>query len=152
VLSRAARAERELGRQPTLDELADRLGVEREWLREVQRAARLPLSLEAPLSEDGDLTRGDLIADEAAADAPRLAAEAGDLADRLTEALEQLPARERQVLRLRFGLNGEPERTLEEVAAVLGVSRERIRQVESSGLARLRVMPSVRSDLLEYIR
>jgi RNA polymerase primary sigma factor len=156
LLSRAARAERELalelGRQPNLDELADHLGVEREWLCEVRRAARLPLSLEAPLTEDGDLTRGDLVGDEAAADAPRLAAEASDLSDRLADALDELPARERQVLRLRFGLNGEPERTLDEVAQVLGVSRERIRQVEHSALARLRSMPRVRRDLREYAR
>jgi RNA polymerase primary sigma factor len=156
LLSRAARSERELhvelGRQPSLDELADRLGVEREWLCEVRRAARLPLSLEAPLTENGDLTRGDMVGDEAAADAPPLAAEAADLADRLTQALDELPGRERQVLHLRFGLNGEPERTLDEVATVLGVSRERIRQVEYSALARLRAMPRVRRDLREYIR
>jgi RNA polymerase primary sigma factor len=156
LLSRAARGERELylelGRQPSLDELADHLGVEREWLCEVRRAARLPLSLEAPLTDDGDLTRGDMVDDEAAAEAPRVAAEAADLADRLTQALDELPGRERQVLRLRFGLSGEPERTLDEVASVLGVSRERIRQVESSALARLRAMPAVRRDLHEYIR
>jgi RNA polymerase primary sigma factor len=141
-----------LSRQPSLDELADHLGVEREWLCEVRRAARLPLSLEAPLTDDGDLTRGDMVDDEAAAEAPRVAAEAADLADRLTQALDELPGRERQVLRLRFGLSGEPERTLDEVASVLGVSRERIRQVESSALARLRAMPAVRRDLHEYIR
>ena len=69
-----------------------------------------------------------------------------ELADRLTQALDELPGRERQVLRLRFGLNGEPERTLDEVATILGVSRERIRQVEHSALARLRAMPRVRRD------
>ena len=156
LLARAARQERELylelGRRPTLDELAERLGVEREWLREVRRAARLPLSLEAPVTDDGELTRGDLVGDEAAAEAPRRAAEASDLADRLTQALDELPWRERQVLRLRFGLAGEPERTLDEVARVLGVSRELIRQVELSALARLRAMPRVRRDLREYVR
>jgi RNA polymerase primary sigma factor len=156
LLTRAARAERELyvelGRQPSLDELAERLDVERDWLREVRRAARLPLSLEAPVNEDGDLTRGDLVRDEAAADAPPLAAEASDLAERVGEALEALPVRERQVLRLRFGLNGEPERTLEEVAGVLGVSRELVRQVETTALAHLRAMPRVRRDLREYVR
>jgi RNA polymerase primary sigma factor len=156
LLTRAARAERdlhvELGRQPTLDELAEHLGVEREWLSDVRGAARLPLSLEAPLTDDGELTRGDLVRDEAAADAPRRAAEAADLADRLTQALDELPGRERQVLHLRFGLDGEPERSLDEVARLLGVSRELIRQVESSGLARLRSMPRVRRDLREYVR
>jgi RNA polymerase primary sigma factor len=156
LLSRAARAERdlyvELARQPSLDELAERLDVDRDWLREVRRASRMPLSLEAPLNEDADLTRGDLVRDEAATDAPRLAAEASDLADRLTEVLDELPTRERQVLRLRFGLNGEPERTLEEVAGVLGVSRELVRQVETTALGRLRAMPRVRRDLREYVR
>src|SRR5207302_10366423 len=98
VRARAARAGRELavelGRQPSLDELASRVEVAPEWLREVQRAARLPLSLETPLNQDGDLTRADLIGDDAAGDAPRLAAEAGDLAERLTAALEQLNPRE----------------------------------------------------------
>jgi RNA polymerase primary sigma factor len=112
----------------------------------------MPLSLEAPLTEDADLTRGDLVRDEAAAEAPPLAAEASDLADRLTEVLDELPTRERQVLRLRFGLNGEPERTLEEVAGVLGVSRELVRQVETTALGRLRAMPRVRRDLREYVR
>ena len=155
LLARAKRVERELAielqRQPTLDEQAQRLRVNLDWLREVRRAAQLPLSLETPLGGDGDLTRADLIGDDRAAEAPRASAEAADLAGRLTRALDELTARERLVLRMRFGLDGEPERTLDEVARELGVSRERIRQVELAALARLRRMPHVLDELAEYV-
>ncbi len=154
-LTKTARAERELaaelGREPSVDEVAQYLDIDPERINEARRAARMPLSLETPLGEDGELTRGDLIGDETAAEAARESAEANDLSERLEGALDELHPRERQVLRLRFGLDRGHERTLGEVGEELGVSRERIRQIEAEALAKLRRMPRLRRELLEYV-
>src|SRR5438477_559332 len=142
-LTKTARAERELaaelGREPSIDEVAQFLDIDPERINEARRAARMPLSLETPLGEDGELTRGDLIGDDTAAEAARESSEA------------ELHPRERQVLRLRFGLDRGHERTLGEVGEELGVSRERIRQIEAEALAKLRRMPRLRRELLEYV-
>ncbi len=154
-LTKTARAERELaaelGREPSVDEVAQFLDIDPERINEARRAARMPLSLETPLGEDGELTRGDLIGDDTAAEAARESAEASDLSERLESALDELHPRERQVLRLRFGLDRGHERTLGEVGEELGVSRERIRQIEAEALAKLRRMPRLRRELLEYV-
>ncbi len=154
-LSKLAHGERELsaqfGRQPTVDELAQYLDIDPERINTVRRAARVPLSLETPLSEDGELTRGDLISDDLTVGSAGDSAEAADLSVRLEAALDQLQPRERQVLRLRFGLDHRHERTLTEAGEVLGVSRERIRQIEAVALAKLRRTPGLRQELLEYI-
>ena len=140
----------ELGRQPTLDELCQHLGIDPDRIKEARRAARMPLSLEAPLGEDGELTRGDLIGDDAAAEAASRSSEAADLSKRLQSALDELHPRECQVLRLRFGLDRGYDRTLGEVGEELGVSREQIRQIEAKGLRKLRHMPSLLRDLQVY--
>jgi RNA polymerase primary sigma factor len=154
-LTKTARAERELaaelGREPSVDEVAQYLDIDPERINEARRAARMPLSLETPLGEDGELTRGDLIGDDTAAEAARESSEASDLSERLESALDELHPRERQVLRLRFGLDRGHERTLGEVGEELGVSRERIRQIEAEALAKLRRMPRLRRELLEYV-
>jgi RNA polymerase primary sigma factor len=154
LLTRIARAERELtaklGRQPTADELGECLDIEPERILETRRAARLPLSLESPFGEDGELTRGDLIGDEAAAETAHRSCEASDLSERLQAVLDELHPRERQVLRLRFGLDRGYERTLGEVGELLSVSRERIRQIEAQGLGKLRRVPGLLRDLLLY--
>lgn len=154
-LTKTARAERELaaelGREPSVDEVAQFLDIDPERINEARRAARMPLSLETPLGEDGELTRGDLIGDDTAAEAARESSEASDLSERLESALDELHPRERQVLRLRFGLDRGHERTLGEVGEELGVSRERIRQIEAEALAKLRRMPRLRRELLEYV-
>jgi RNA polymerase primary sigma factor len=83
--------------------------------------------------------------------ASRESAEASDLSERLESALDELHPRERQVLRLRFGLDRGHERTLGEIGEELGVSRERIRHIEAEALAKLRCMPRLRRELLEYV-
>jgi RNA polymerase primary sigma factor len=154
-LGRLARAERELAaelvREPTVDEVAQYLDVDPQRINEVRCAARMPVSLETPLGEDSDLTRGDLIGDDLTVEAAGESAEAADLSERLEAALDELCPRERHVLRLRFGLERQHARTLSEVGEELGVSRERIRQIEAEALAKLRRMPRLRQELLEYI-
>jgi RNA polymerase primary sigma factor len=155
LLTRVNRAERELtarlGRQPLRDEVAQFLETDPERIEEARRAGLAPLSLEAPVGEGEALTRGDLIGDHAAGDAARASTEATDLRERLGSALDGLPARERQVLELRFGLDRGQERTLGEVGDELGISRERVRQVETSALRKLRADPLVRRSLREYL-
>jgi RNA polymerase primary sigma factor len=155
LLLKVTRLERELqaatGATPTIEELAERLGLEPERIVEARRAAQVPLSIEAPLGDDSDLTRGDLLGDDSAAQAVHWSAEQRELAERLTAALAALDPRERMVLRMRFGLERNDERTLNEVAATMGVSRERIRQIEQAALAKLRRMPGLRREIIEYL-
>jgi RNA polymerase primary sigma factor len=154
-LTKVARAERELAaglaRQPTTDEVAQFLDIDPERIAEIRRAARMTLSLETPMGENGELTRGDLIRDDTATEAANETSEASDLSNRLESLLDELHPRERQVLRLRFGLDGGHEQTLGEVGEELGVSRERIRQIEAEALGKLRRMPRLRRELLEYL-
>jgi RNA polymerase sigma factor (sigma-70 family) len=155
LLTRSARAESELsaelGRQPTLDEIGRCLDVDPARIAEARQAARGPLSLESPLGSDTDLTRADLLCDDAASDAAPRSSEASELSSALESALDELSPCERQVLRLRFGLNGNRERTLSEISRELGISRDCIRKVQNEGLRKLRRMPSVRRDLLPYL-
>ncbi len=96
-----------------------------------------PTSLDLPIGEDGDATLGDLIEATDAVDT-RAAAEAGALQRAIAEALEELTPREQRILRMRFGIGGTADHTLEEVGKVFGVTRERIRQIEAKALAKLR--------------
>ncbi len=150
-MSRAQRAlSAQLDREPTPQELALYLEVPTEKVEEALRAARVPLSLEDPVGEDSDSTRGDLIADEGEQEALDAAVERQDLRDLLDRALAVLEPRERVVLRWRFGLDCERERTLSEVGEALGVSRERVRQIEAEALRKLR-RPEVRRFLADYV-
>jgi RNA polymerase primary sigma factor len=155
LLTRVMRAEREMqaetGITPSIDEIAARLGLDVDRILEARRAAQTPLSIEAPLSEDSDLTRGDLLGDEAAAHAAHRAVEKQELSRSLAEALERLDPRERTIIQMRFGLERNKEWTLTEVASVMGVSRERIRQIEQAALAKLRRMPALRNEVFEYL-
>jgi RNA polymerase primary sigma factor len=155
LLTRVRRAERELqaatGQVPSLEVVAAHLGLEVERIVEARRAAQAPLSIEAPLGDDTGLTRGDLLGDEVAGQAAHRAVEKEELSKRLAEALEMLDPRERKILAMRFGLERGEERTLSEVAEVIGVSRERIRQIEQAALAKLRRMPGLRNEVLEYL-
>jgi len=127
----------EQGREPTLDELADKLKTTPSRVREIQRLAQEPVSLETPVGLDEGSALGDFIEDHQAVE-PADAAARALLAAAVGEALEELTERERQVVRLRFGLDDGQVRTLEEVGREFGVTRERIRQIEAKTLAKLR--------------
>jgi RNA polymerase primary sigma factor len=126
-----------LGRMPTRAELAAEMTMTEEKLSELLRGAIEPLSLEAPIGEEGESRLADLIP---ATDAHNPVHEAtrGALRDELMAALEELTPREKDVILLRYGLDGDEPRTLEEVGRALEVTRERVRQIESSALAKLR--------------
>jgi RNA polymerase primary sigma factor len=155
LLTRVMRAEREIqaetGELPSIEEVARTLGTDVERIVEARRAAQVPLSIEAPLGEDSDMTRGDLLGDEKAGQAALREVEKKELAKRLAEALQTLDSRERRILEMRFGLEHGEERTLTEVAEVMGVSRERIRQIEQAALAKLRRLPGLRNEVIEYL-
>jgi RNA polymerase primary sigma factor len=141
--------QQELGREPQIAEIAERLGLPPEKVQDVVQAARHPVSLETPLGEDGSSTLGDLIADRGVRSPHDHAANAL-LKRHMEDALKELGAREAQVVRLRYGLDDGREHTLGEIADVLGVSSERVRQIEAAALTKLR-QPKVRYKLREYL-
>jgi RNA polymerase primary sigma factor len=155
LLTRVMRAERELqletGDAPSIEQIAEHLGTDVERIIEARRAAQAPLSIEAPLGDDSDMTRGDLLGDETAGQAAHREVEKQELSSRLGVALMSLDPRERHIIQLRFGLERGDERTLSEVAEVMGVSRERIRQIEQTALAKLRRLPGLRNEVSEYL-
>ena len=139
----------ELEREPTVDELAARVELTPEKVREIQRIAQEPVSLETPVGEEDDSSLGDFVEDPTA-EAPAAAAARVLLGEAITEALTELSDRERQVVKLRFGLEDGQIRTLEEVGQEFGVTRERIRQIESKTLAKLR-HPTRSQRLRDYL-
>ena len=139
----------ELGREPTPEEIGDRMGMPAERIREIQKISQEPVSLETPIGEEEDSQLGDFIEDSAAVVPPE-AASFSMLQEQLNKVLEGLAERERKVISLRFGLEDGHPRTLEEVGREFGVTRERIRQIESKTLAKLR-HPSRSGKLKDYI-
>jgi len=127
----------ELGRDPTPEEIAKHMRLSALRVREIMKIAQEPVSLETPIGEEEDSPLGDFIEDEAAP-APAEAASFMLLREQLEEVLETLTDREKNVLRLRFGLEDGRSRTLEEVGQSFGVTRERIRQIEAKALRKLR--------------
>jgi RNA polymerase sigma factor (sigma-70 family) len=125
------------GREPTEHELSARVGMPVEKLRLLIDAARLPYSLDAPAGQDEDSAIRDFVS-ERAVPSPEDEALRGELANRIERVLELLDPREQEVLRLRFGLSTDHEHTLAEVGRRLGLSRERVRQIESRAVAKLR--------------
>ena len=138
-----------LGREPDAEEIALKMGTTSEKVRQILRAAKQPISLETPVGEDEGNTIADFIADRGV-QAPAEAADDAMLKHQVENALAELNPRERQVLRMRFGLEDGRDRTLGEIGEELGVSRERVRQIEAEALAKLR-HPRLRSRLREYI-
>ncbi|MFZ0493118.1 MAG: RNA polymerase sigma factor RpoD [Acidimicrobiia bacterium] len=127
----------ELGREPTIKEIAAELEVEPDRVSELRRIAQDPVSLETPLGEEEDSTLGDFVQDPEA-EVPVRAAAFNLLQEYVAHALEELNERERQVIVMRFGLEDGTVRTLEEVGRHFNVTRERIRQLETKALAKLR--------------
>jgi RNA polymerase primary sigma factor len=127
----------QLGREPTVEELAELLELPADKVRVILRSAKLPLSLETPVGEEDDSTLGNFIADRDAVD-PMEAAEIRNLSDCTQRALSTLTPREERVLRLRFGIDEDSSHTLEEVGQEFAVTRERIRQIEAKALRKLR--------------
>lgn len=138
-----------LGREPTPEEIADEMGLTPERVREIQKISQEPVSLETPIGEEEDSQLGDFIEDDAAV-VPPDAASFSMLQEQLAKTLEGLAERERKVISLRFGLEDGHPRTLEEVGREFGVTRERIRQIESKTLAKLR-HPSRSQKLKDYL-
>jgi RNA polymerase primary sigma factor len=139
----------DLGRDPTPEEIADEMGISAERVREIQKISQEPVSLETPIGEEEDSQLGDFIED-ASAIAPPDAASESMLREQLDSVLDGLAERERKVIKFRFGLEDGHPRTLEEVGREFGVTRERIRQIESKTLAKLR-HPSRSASLKDYI-
>jgi RNA polymerase primary sigma factor len=139
----------ELGREPTVEEVAAKVELTPDRVRDIQRIALEPLSLETPIGEENDSSLGDIVEDPTAI-APATAAARALLTEAIEEALDELNDRERAVVRLRFGLDDGQVRTLEEVGKEFGVTRERIRQIESKTLAKLR-HPTRSQRLRDYL-
>ena len=139
----------ELGREPTDDELAAEMQMPVEKVRETRKIAQEPVSLETPIGEEEDSHLGDFIPDDDIP-APADAAAFSLLKEQLNEVLNTLNERERDVLRLRFGLVDGKARTLEEVGSQFNVTRERIRQIEAKALRKLR-HPSRSKKLKDYL-
>ena len=125
----------EMGRDPTPEELAKKTGVPARKVRLILESSRKPLSLETPIGEDSEL--GDFLEDKSA-ESPNDSLISQDLTNQVERALGTLSAKEKEILRLRFGIGDEGEHTLEEVGKRFSVTRERIRQIETKALRKLR--------------
>jgi RNA polymerase primary sigma factor len=129
-----------IGREPRPDEIAAELELTTEEVREILRMARSPISLEKPIGENEDARLGDLVEDELA-ESPFDVASVSLRCEDIEHALAALPARERRLIELRFGLHGGRPRTLEQVGRTFGLRRERVRQIENTTLTRLASLP-----------
>jgi RNA polymerase primary sigma factor len=127
----------ENGKEPSIKEIADKLGMTKEKVREALRVSQDPVSLETPIGEEEDSHLGDFIPDHNALD-PAEAASQALLKEEIDKVLETLTPREANVLRMRYGLTDGLPHTLEEVGAEFEVTRERIRQIEAKALRKLR--------------
>ena len=137
LLRTTHRLTQELGREPSPEEMANALDLDTEKVETMLQVARRPLSLELPIDEDGDSELGDFIENDDAV-APAEIVSSAILRDLLLDVLEDLPPREVRILQMRYGLVDGKTYTLEEVGRKLGVTRERIRQIEVQALSRLR--------------
>jgi RNA polymerase primary sigma factor len=151
-LNKVVRAERklrgELLREPTSAEIADELDLPADEVEHIRRSAQVPVSLEKPVGDEEESEFGHFITDDHSP-LPDEVAEAGLRKDLLMKILGTLSARERRVLEMRYGLNGEHPRTLDEVGRAFDVTRERIRQIENQCLKKLRAMADAQN--LQYV-
>lgn len=137
VAQSAARLRAELGREPTTDEVAEASGTSAEEVEVAVAATRPYMSLDGPIDAEGDGRLGDCLPDTMSP-SPEDAAMGRALADAISEALASLPDREAMVLRHYFGLDGESPKPMEEIGGIMGVTRERVRQIKESALCELR--------------
>ena len=153
VINKLSRVQRQmlqdLGREPTPDELARELDMPVEKVQEVQKYGREPISLHTPLGEDGDSEFGDLIEDTDAI-APSDAVAFSLLQEQFKQVLETLSPREAGVIKMRYGLKAAQPKTLDDIGRVYGVTRERIRQIESKTMSKLR-HPSRSQTLRDFL-
>jgi RNA polymerase primary sigma factor len=145
----AERLSQSLERQPTAEEIAIALGQPTDRIERVLEAARRPVSLETPVGDEGEHTLGDFLPDEDLPNPTEFASQQMLRSD-LSRALEHLTERERRIIDLRYGLADGQRRTLEEVGRVLGMTRERARQIEAEALRRLR-HPDIGQHLRDYL-
>jgi RNA polymerase primary sigma factor len=139
----------ELGREPLPEEIAEKMGVTVERVREIQKIAQDPVSLETPIGEEEDSHLGDFIEDEKTV-TPSDSVAFSMLKEQLLGVLDTLTPREEKVLRLRYGIDDGKPRTLEEVGKEFNVTRERIRQIEAKALRKLR-HPSRSKRLKDFL-
>jgi RNA polymerase primary sigma factor len=143
-LNKVLQVERQLlqeyGREPSASEISRELEFSTPEVKEIQRMAQLPVSLEKPIGEEDESELGDFVEDDMA-ESPFEVASESLRRDNVRKALRLLPRREREVIRMRFGLDGEQSKTLEEVGQAFGVTRERIRQIENNTLKKLQLLP-----------
>jgi RNA polymerase primary sigma factor len=130
----------ELGREPGPEEIAGELEITTREVKDVLRIAQMPVSLEKPIGEEDDSELGDFVEDETV-ESPLEQAMENVRRENVRRALDALPAREREVIEMRYGLKGHEARTLEEVGRAFGVTRERIRQIENNTLKKLEMLP-----------
>ena len=153
TINKLARTERylvqTLGRSPKPEEIAERMDMPVEKVRKVLKIAKEPISLETPIGEEKDSSLGDFIEDEKATN-PSEAVVGSNLADQTRKVLSTLTPREEKVLRMRFGIGGKSDHTLEEVGQDFNVTRERIRQIEAKALKKLR-HPSRAKQLESFV-
>src|SRR5262249_34440139 len=133
-----------LGREPRPEEIAEELDMTTEEVREILRMAQHPVSLEKPIGEEEESQLGDFVKDENTESPDEAAALTLRRSD-IEAALSALPERDRRVIELRFGLDGQQPCTLEEVGRAFGVTRERIRQIENNTLKRLETLPEAQA-------
>jgi RNA polymerase primary sigma factor len=139
----------EIGREPTPEELAEKLGMPLEKVRKTLKIAREPLSLETPIGDEGDSNLGDLIEDKNAI-LPIDAMIQSNLREITTRLLASLTPREERIVRMRFGLGMNSDHTLEQVGQQLSVTRERIRQIEAKAIRKLK-HPSRSRELRSFL-
>ena len=153
TINKLARTERylvqDLGRPPTPEEIAEKMDMPVEKVRKVLKIAKEPISLETPIGEEQDSSLGDFIADDDAVN-PSDAVINSNLAEQTRKVLSTLTPREEKVLRMRFGIGGKSDHTLEEVGQDFNVTRERIRQIEAKALRKLR-HPSRSKQLESFV-
>ena len=149
ILRVSRRLVQEKGTEPTSEDIAKELDMDPDKVNEILKASQDPISLEAPIGEEQDLNLADLIEDQNA-ESPQNSSSKNLLKAQISEVLETLSPRERQVIEYRFGINDSRPRTLEEVGQTFGVTRERIRQIEAKALRKLR-HPTRSLTLRDYL-